>query len=248
MTPSILRFFCMLALFAGTLAQAVELIGRPQVTPAATSAVVQWRTDVDCGTRLQYGLNPTTLDRKAEGGVSSAHQIKLEGLSPGTTYYYSIGSARARLAGGTFTTVGAVPSAASPSSLARRVLDILIPEKKAAPASAPTKAPPASQTWGNISTLQDHFERHGRDFGSKSPDEYAAEAWFFLQRARSGSLPMKLDDTDGTVRLFDPRTRAFAAYTGAGRTKTFFKPESPTYWQRQPGRAVKPSELRFMSR
>ncbi len=236
----------MLGLFAGTLAEAVEMVGRPQVTPAATSAAIQWRTDVDCGTRLQYGLNPTTLDRKAEGGVTSTHQITLEGLSPGTTYYYSIGSARSRLAGGTFTT--AASATPPPPSLVQRVLDVLIPEKKAAPATTAAKAPPAYRTWGNISTLQDHFERHGHDFGSKTPDDYAAEAWFFLQRARSDSLPMKLDATDGTLRVFDPKSRAFAAYTGAGRTKTFFKPDSPTYWQRQPGRAVKPSELRFMTR
>jgi pyocin large subunit-like protein len=59
---------------------------------------------------------------------------------------------------------------------------------------------------------------------------------------------MKLDDTDGTLRVFDPKTRAFAAYNEGGRTKTFFKPESASYWQRQPGRPVKPADLRFSSR
>lgn len=244
MTPFILRLFCLLAFVAGSLAHAVELIGKPEVIPAASSAVIQWRTDVDCGTRLQYGLSPTTLDRKTEGAVSSNHEVTIQGLTPGTTYYYSIGSARTRLAGGSFIT----PAATTQPSLVRRVLDAIIPEKEARLPTTDAKAPPARETWGNIATLQDHFERHGRDFGSKSADDYAAEAWFFLQRARNGSLPMKLDDTDGTVRIFDPRTRAFAAYNGAGRTKTFFKPESPTYWQRQPGRAAKPSELRFMSR
>jgi pyocin large subunit-like protein len=96
--------------------------------------------------------------------------------------------------------------------------------------------------------LQDHFDRHGRDFSSKSPDDYAAQAWLFLQRARAENLPMKLDETDGTLRVFDPATRVFAAYNGAGRTKTFFKPDNPTYWQRQPGRVVKAAELRFSTR
>ncbi|MBE2283237.1 MAG: fibronectin type III domain-containing protein [Prosthecobacter sp.] len=244
MTPFILRLVCLLAFAAGSLAHAVELIGKPEVMPAASSAVIQWRTDVDCGTRLQYGLSPTTLDRKTEGAVSSNHEVTLQGLTPGTTYYYSIGSARTRLAGGSFIT----PAEATQPSLVRRVLDAIVPEKQAGTVAAKAKAPPARETWGNITTLQDHFERHGGDFGSKSADDYAAEAWFFLQRARSDSLPMKLDATDGTLRVFDPKTGAFAAYTGSGRTKTFFKPDSPTYWQRQPGRAVKPSELRFMTR
>lgn len=59
---------------------------------------------------------------------------------------------------------------------------------------------------------------------------------------------MKLDDTDGTLRVFDPQTHAFAAYNAAGRTKTFFKPESAGYWQRQPGRAITPGQVRFSNR
>ena len=59
---------------------------------------------------------------------------------------------------------------------------------------------------------------------------------------------MKLDDTDGTLRVFDPSSRVFGAYNGAGKTKTFFKPDNPAYWQRQPGRAVKPADLRFSPR
>ena len=59
---------------------------------------------------------------------------------------------------------------------------------------------------------------------------------------------MKLDTTDGTLRVFDPATRAFAAYNDAGKTKTFFKPDNPTYWQRQPGRVVKSADLRFSAR
>ena len=129
------------------------------------------------------------------------------------------------------------------------MLEAITPEKKPAPKAAiPAQAPPTRQTWGNTASLQDHFDRHGRDFSSRSPDDYAAQAWLFLQRARAEGLPMKLDDTDGTLRVFDPKTRAFAAYNEKGLTKTFFKPESPTYWQRQPGRSVKPADLRFPSR
>jgi hypothetical protein len=237
-----------IACLSGTLLHAVELIGEPQTRTTAYTATIQWRTDVECGTRLQFGLNPAALDRKVEGAVARDHTLQLDALTPANTYYFSVGSARAKLATGTFTTAGGTPAAGPQPSLIRRVLNVITPDKKEAPAVVPAQAPPTRQTWGHLDSLQDHFNRHGRDFSSKTPDDYAAKAWLFLQRARAESLPMKLDDTDGTLRVFDPSTRAFAAYNGAGMTKTFFKPGNPTYWQRQPGRVVKPADLRFSSR
>lgn len=247
----IIRVFA-ISIFA-TAAHAVEILGAPQVQTATDSATIMWRTDVACGTRIQYGLNTAQLGQKAEGSVASAHEITLRGLAPGTTYYFRVGSARTQLAGGSFTTLGAASAATPTPSILRRVLSAILPgEKPPAPAATPTApttpAPPTRQTWGHLDSLQDHFDRHGRDFKAVSPDDYAAQAWRFLQRARSTSLPMKLDDTDGTLRVFDPSTRAFAAYNSAGKTKTYFKPESASYWQRQPGRVVKPSDLRFPTR
>lgn len=237
-----------LSVFVGALTHAVELVGQPQVKAEENSATILWKTDVACGTRLSYGRNAAQLDQKVEGAVSSAHEVFLSGLASGTTYQYSVGSARTKLAAGTFTTSGAVNT--SQPSIVRRVLGVFTPTPKPPDTGshADIAAPPTRQTWGNVSTLQDHFDRHGRDFSSKSPDDYAAQAWQLLQRARAESLPMKLDDTDGTLRVFDPQTRALAAYNSAGRTKTFFKPESSSYWQRQPGRPVKPADLRFSPR
>jgi Purple acid Phosphatase, N-terminal domain len=248
MRPYIYWLVCVIACLSGTLLHGVELIGQPQVTTTSSTATIQWRTDVECGTRLQYGLTSEVLDHKAEGAVTSGHSIQLEALAPGTTYYFSVGSARTRLATGSFTTAGGAPSAAPQPSLLRRVLNAVTPDKKTAAGNAPTQAPPTRQTWGHLDSLQDHFDRHGRDFSSKTPDDYAAKAWLFLQRARAENLPMKLDDTDNTLRVFDPASGAFAAYNGAGRTKTFFKPDNATYWQRQPGRVVKAADLRFSSR
>ncbi|MCF7784540.1 MAG: fibronectin type III domain-containing protein [Prosthecobacter sp.] len=239
---------CVIACLVGTLLHAVELIGKPQTETTANSATIRWRTDVECGTRLQFGVNATTLNGKAEGGVTRDHAIQLEALTPGTTYYFSVGSARAKLGTGSFTTAGGATAAGPHPSLIRRVLNVITPGPKAEPAVVQVQAPPTRETWGHLDSLQDHFDRHGRDFASKSPDDYAAQAWLFLQRAREESLPMKIDDTDGTLRVFDPATRVFGAYNRAGRTKTFFKPDNSTYWQRQPGRAVKPADLRFSSR
>ncbi len=104
-------------------------------------------------------------------------------------------------------------------------------------ATANQAAPRAVETWGNLATLPDHFARHGSDFGAKSAEDYARLAWQFLQRARAEGLPAKVDPT-GTLRVYDPGTGAFAAYNRNGTTKTFFKPGSPGYFDRQPGRPV----------
>lgn len=120
--------------------------------------------------------------------------------------------------------------------------------RTAAPKPAPPpaiKAPPTRETWGNLGSLQDHYERHGGDFRCTSPDDYAAKAWMFLQYARKNGLPMKWDDSDGTLRIWEPKSRAFAAFNRDGTTKTFFRPSNPSYWTRQPGRPVKSSDLPF---
>ena len=86
-------------------------------------------------------------------------------------------------------------------------------------------------------SLPDHFARHGADFRAKDADDYARMAWEFGQRAKQGGLLVKADD-DGTRRVFDPKSGAFAAYNRDGTTKTFFKPNSRDYFARQPGRPV----------
>jgi pyocin large subunit-like protein len=53
----------------------------------------------------------------------------------------------------------------------------------------------------------------------------------FLQRP--GTLA-KID-ADGVIRVYDPATNTFGSYNANGTTRTFFKPTSPTYWDRQPG-------------
>lgn len=231
-------------------AQAVELLGAPQVQVTAASAILTWQTDVACGTRVQYGFSADKLEQKSEGPVTAQHEVTLSNLKAGTVYHYSLGSARQRLHSGTFETSGASSVAVAPSappapsrkSILDKVIGLLGPDEKPVAKSPATptqpRAPPTHQTWGRMETLQDHFVRHGPDFQSRSADDYAAQAWLFLQRAKQGHLPMKWDDGEGTLRVFDPQTRAFAAYNREGRTKTFFRPGNSSYWQRQPGRPI----------
>jgi hypothetical protein len=90
-------------------------------------------------------------------------------------------------------------------------------------------------TWANRSKLTRHFRSHGTDFGARSEQEYATMASSFLQN--SNGLPTKIG-SDGTIRVFDPASNTFGAYSPSGGTRTFFKPSSSTYWKRQPGKLI----------
>ncbi|MDN9012851.1 polymorphic toxin-type HINT domain-containing protein [Brevibacillus laterosporus] len=46
--------------------------------------------------------------------------------------------------------------------------------------------------WGNQKTLQDHFVRHGGDFGTKTPDEYAKKANDFFNNKKNIRLRLML--------------------------------------------------------
>lgn len=106
------------------------------------------------------------------------------------------------------------------------------PTQKATATPKPTDDP--NTYWGNASTLQDHFKRHGSDFKAKDADDYARKAHaMYLARDQ---YQVKIDD-EGTIRVYDAKTRAFGAYNRDGTTKTFFKPsDGQDYFDRQPGK------------
>lgn len=216
-------------------AGAVEVIQGPVVEFEAggSSATLAWTTDSECGTRVRFGAAPDKLDQKAGEGVAVRHRVTLEGLEAGKTYYYVVGTAKVRLKEGQF----AVPSEGASGSGGSGP----VAKKKEPQAVAPAapRAPPARETWGYLPSLRDHFERHGKDFGARNEDDYARKAWEFLQQAMAEGFPAKQDASDGTLRVYDPATGAFAAYNRNGTTKTYFKPGSRDYWDRQPGRPVR---------
>ena len=239
-------FFGWLSVVAGP-ARAVELVEAPVAQVTDATATIRWKTDVTCGTRLRFGLSEDKLDGKAGEGVTATHEVTLTGLKPDTAYAYSVGSAKEVLKTDIFMT--AKPGqTAKEKGLLSKIKDALSGKpsgtKEARPPPPPASsvkltAPPTERTWGSMRTLQDHFDRHGADFSAKSADDYARQAWEFLQRAKAEGLPAKLDDSDGTLRVWDAKTGAFAAYNRDGTTKTYFKPGSPDYFVRQPGRPIK---------
>jgi hypothetical protein len=220
-------------------ARSVEVVEGPQVEVTDTTATIRWRTDVTCGTRVRFGLSEDKMDGRAGEGVAAAHEVTLTELIPDTAYAYSVGTAKAVLKLDIFMTLKSGQAAKRPGLIGKLKEVLTGKGKSGSPKSALESAPPAVRTWGNPRTLQDHFDRHGADFGAASPDDYARQAWEFLQRAINRDYPAKQDDSDGTLRVWDPKTGSFAAYNRDRTTKTYFKPGSPDYFARQPGRPTK---------
>ena len=99
-----------------------------------------------------------------------------------------------------------------------------------------TAAAAGSSNWGRPETLQDHFERHGGEFGARTSEEYAQQAQELLVRAAQGGAKMKIG-TDGVIRVYEPETNTFGSFNMNGTTRTMFKPtQDEFYFTRQPGR------------
>jgi hypothetical protein len=244
----LIRWILVLVLLMPARLRAVEVIDGPRVEAAGTTATVRWKLDAPAGGTVRFGLTEGALNRSEKSPVvATEHTVKLDGLQPGVRYHFSIGTARRSLKTGSFVAGmgpgpgagGERPPTRGDASLRRGGSAGDAPSSaKEAPAALDSAAPPARRTWANVATLRDHYERHGRDFAATSAEDYAAQAWRFLQRAKTEGLPAKIDP-EGTLRVWDPRTRSFAAYTRQGLTKTYFKPGSRDYFERQPGRPVR---------
>ncbi len=91
-----------LALSLPDLAFALALERSPYIQSLSTDQVViRWRTDTSSDTELRYGGSSSNLDQvKADGAQTIEHEVRITGLSPGTRYFYSVGSSSVVLAGG----------------------------------------------------------------------------------------------------------------------------------------------------
>lgn len=266
----LLRCAFSLWLTLATHAEGVLLIGNPVVESTPTQAVVRWTTDRESGTSVLYGPATERFTRRFKGRVGLEHRADLVGLEPGTRYRMVLGTARDPLRTNEFVTPAAgtskailvdlfpVVPAVRTNSIPLAVPEIFNPPpavvrdggKTAVPSQKETttvrppeadEAPPFSETWANPASLPDHFARHGGDFKAATAEDYAAHAWQFRQRAAHAGYRMKRDER-GVLRIFDPASGSFGAYSRDGKTRTFFKPKSPDYFDRQPGTPVKPKK------
>ena len=65
-----------------------------------TSIVIRWRTDQATDSRVSHGIAPGNLaDTSDDSVVTTEHEVELTGLTPGTPYYYAVGTTGQALAG-----------------------------------------------------------------------------------------------------------------------------------------------------
>lgn len=234
----------------------VQLIGSPQLTITGTKAVLLWTTDRETGTSVVYGPAIERPTRRFKGKVGKEHRAELDGLDPSTRYRLILGTAREPLQTNEFVT----PSRETTGSLVAGLTVIIPPPRLVSPTNsvepppnslrgqAPSKEsdssqivsrppPPLKETWGQPETVADHFRRHGADFQARDPEDYAAQAWRFRKTAATAGFRAK-KDAKGVLRIYDPVSGTFGAYNPNGTTRTFFKPGTDAYFERQPGKPV----------
>lgn len=67
---------------------------------STTAVTVRWRTGTAADSAVRYGTSAGSLTQTVSvTGTRTEHEVRLTGLSPDTTYYYSIGTTTATLAG-----------------------------------------------------------------------------------------------------------------------------------------------------
>jgi len=81
--------------------------------------------------------------------------------------------------------------------------------------------------------FQEHFAKHGREFGNISPQEYLRLAQELRDTPPGGPI-LEFIKPSGVITKFDRRSDAFGAYNRDRTIRTFFKPvDGERYFRRQ---------------
>lgn len=87
--------------------------------------------------------------------------------------------------------------------------------------------------------FDEHYQKHGREFGHISQQEYLRLAQA-LRDAPAGGPILEARKPGGIVTRFDRRTGSFGAYNPDGTIRTFFIPnDGERYFRRQ---ATRPND------
>ena len=85
----------------------VQIIQGPEIALASWFTVIRWTTNNPGGSPVHYGIvrygtDPKDLSQTAKspirlnpGHPSTIFRVRMDGLKPGTTYYYTVGSMEA---------------------------------------------------------------------------------------------------------------------------------------------------------
>src|SRR5690349_13960223 len=114
-------FFSLLALqLATTSAGYAQTLSRgPYLQNGNTSAVtVRWRTSSSADSMVRYGLTSGSLTSSVSDATpKTEHELRITGLAPNTTYFYSVGTATTTLASGATYFFVTAPTGAKPTRL-----------------------------------------------------------------------------------------------------------------------------------
>src|SRR5689334_10770243 len=81
--------------------------------------------------------------------------------------------------------------------------------------------------------FDEHYQKHGREFGRISQAEYLRLAQELRDTPKGGPI-LEADKPGGIVTKFDRRSKAFGAYNRDGTIRTFFVPnDGERYFVRQ---------------
>ena len=95
----------------------------------------------------------------------------------------------------------------------------------------------ASLGFADQRRLDEHFAKHGAEFGRITKQDYLRQAQL-LRDAKVGGPVLEAVRRDGVITRYDRQTGAFIAFNPNGVIRTFFKPnDGERYWRRQAERS-----------
>ena len=105
-----------------------------------------------------------------------------------------------------------------------------------APDTASAQTSAASIGFVDSRRLDEHFEKHGAEFGHISKQDYLRQAQL-LRDATAGGPVLETVRADRVTTRYDRETGAFIAFNPDGTIRTFFKPnDGERYYHRQASR------------
>jgi len=91
----------------------------------------------------------------------------------------------------------------------------------------------AAVGFANTQRLDEHYAKHGAEFGAISKQDYLRQAQA-LRDAPAGGPILEAVRADGVRTRFDRRTGAFLAFNANGVIRTYFRPnDGERYFRRQ---------------
>jgi len=107
------------------------------------------------------------------------------------------------------------------------------PSNSRSPAAQPARSEASSTGFASPTKLAEHYQKHGREFGSVTIDQYLRMAQELRDRPADGSV-LEAARSDGVVTRFDRTSGAFLAFNRDRTIRTFFKPnDGEAYFRRQ---------------